>query len=51
MEKDIAVICFNKIIKFYNPDGTRKKEHPTGFFFNQKDLEELKKTHTVIFNF
>ena len=43
---DIAVICPNGFIKFYNSDGTRKTEHPTGFY-NPKNLEQLKKYFIV----
>jgi hypothetical protein len=49
MKKEIAIICPNGIIKFYNSDGTRKENHPTGFY-NPKYLNQLKKEFIVKFS-
>ena len=49
LKKDIAIICPNGMIRFYNSDGTRKDEHPTGFY-NPKHLKHLKKDFLVKFS-
>ncbi len=43
----IAKICPNGLIKFYNPDGSRNLNHPTGFYF-PRNLNALKKDYIVI---
>lgn len=49
MKKPIAKICPNGTIKFYHADGTRNKEHSTGFY-HEKNLSTLKKDYNVIFS-
>ena len=40
-------ICPNGIIKFFNPDGTRNKDHATGFY-NSKDKAFYKTNYEII---
>lgn len=48
-EKKIAVVNrFTKMVKFYNTDGSRDEEHPTGFY-NSKDLGFYKESFTLKF--
>ncbi len=42
----VAVICANGIIKFYNSDGSRCENHPSGFY-RPKFLNQLKKDFIV----
>lgn len=46
----IAKICLNGMVKFYNSDGSRNNNHPTGFY-NSKDLIFYKKNYQVIFEY
>jgi hypothetical protein len=48
IEKPIAIICPNGLVKFYHRDGTRNDQHPTGFY-RPDCLAELKKDYRVIF--
>lgn len=48
--KPIAVIStFTNMVKFYNPDGSRQEEHPTGFY-NSRDLDFYKENYIVKFS-
>ena len=48
--KQIAVISkFTGIVKFYNSDGSRNKEHSDGFY-NSRDLDFYKKNYIVKFS-
>lgn len=47
--QQIAVICPNGIVKFYNMDGSRNENHPSGFY-NSKDLDFYKKNYIVRFS-
>ncbi len=40
-------ITANKMIHFFNPDGTRCNDHPTSFY-NSKNLEFYKKNFDII---
>lgn len=44
--KGIAVLCWNGIVKFYNLDGTRKSDHPSGFY-RPEDIKKLEKDYIV----
>lgn len=44
--KPIVVINSNGIVKFFNIDGSRNSEHPTGFY-HSKDLEFYKQNYIV----
>lgn len=46
--KPIAKICANGMIKFYNHDGSRNKNHSLGFY-NPKNLKDLKENYNVIY--
>jgi hypothetical protein len=46
MNREIAVICPNGIVKFYRTDGTRNSEHPDSFY-RPEDIEKLKKDFIV----
>ena len=45
----IAVICPNGMVKFYNMDGSRNENCPSGFY-NSKDLEFYKENYIVRFS-
>ena len=47
--KQIAVICPNGIVKFYNLDGTRCKQHPSAHY-NSRDLDFYKENYIVKFS-
>lgn len=47
--KPQVIICKNSIVKFYNIDGGRNMDHPTGFY-NSNDLEFYKKNYIVKFS-
>ena len=42
-----AKICNNGIVKFFNTDGSRNTQHPSGFY-NSKDLNWYKENYNVI---
>jgi len=48
--KKIAVIStFTRMVKFYNPDGSRDMNNPDGFY-NSKDLDFYKENYIVKFS-
>lgn len=47
LKKPYAKIGSNGLVHFYNTDGTRNEEHPTGFY-NSKNLEFYKQNYNII---